>query len=137
MTVTRGFERRRSGQPFVLLLFLVLVAAVLGTFVLGIGSSRGERTSAPQVNYEFEASSEGGVTVTHQSGDIVESGRVTLRYTADGSSRTEAWTEPDGDIAAGDSYTTQARPDSGTLVRVVWTAEDDSTSVTMGAFEMP
>jgi hypothetical protein len=137
VTVTRGFERRRSGQPFVLLLFLVLLAAVLGTFVLGIGGSSGQRPTAPQVNFEFEATTDGGVTVTHQGGDNVESGRLTVRYTANGASRTEEWTEPDGDIAAGDRYTTQARPDPDTPVRVVWTAEDGSTSVTLGAFEMP
>jgi flagellin-like protein len=45
----------------------VILAAVIGAFVLGLGDSIGD--SGPQASLSFSENSSGDVTVTHQGGD--------------------------------------------------------------------
>lgn len=45
----------------------VILAAVIGAFVLGLGDSIGD--SGPQASLSFSENSSGHVTVTHQGGD--------------------------------------------------------------------
>jgi flagellin-like protein len=60
----------------------VILAAVIGTFVLGIGSGQ---EKAPQVSFDYSNTSATGnysVEMTHASGDNIDPGNIELRGTA-------------------------------------------------------
>lgn len=154
--LTRSFDagvdapgRLDDDQPFVVVLFLVVAVAVVGTFVLGLGNAVGSasggasvsgtaresRGGAPQVSLSFEYRSGESVTITHDGGDNVEADRLQVTYTADGQRRVESWESADGQVTAGDTHETDAAPDPDTDVRVVWTGED--RAVTLGLMTTP
>jgi hypothetical protein len=74
-----GVADRGEEQPFVLALLLVVIAAVVGTFVLGLGGTASGSNSAsatareaPQAAFSFEDDSDTErVTVPHDGGDSV------------------------------------------------------------------
>lgn len=96
------------------------------------GEDRHQR--APQVAFAFETDGGGRVTITHEGGDAVE--RLHVRYVVDGRTRTETWTEPDG-VHAGDAFTTDAAPDAGTRLRVIWESQSGGSAATVGTFAVP
>jgi hypothetical protein len=131
-----SFERTDGRQPFVVALLLVLLAAVVGTFVLGLEGGGGSTTRAPQVAFEYEYASGGPVTIVHTGGDSVPSSELLVKYTTDGSRRRERWADEDGVVQAGDDHTTVRAPDPGTDLRVVWARRDGSASATLGLFRV-
>jgi len=119
------------GVAFCLVLALiaavVILAAVLGTFVLGLGEPT-EATQPPQISFDFDATDDGRVTVTHEGGDSVPASE--LRVVTDGRSR--AW-PGGGRVVAGDSATVDAG--AGATVRVVWT--DEGERAVIGSYTVP
>lgn len=115
----------------------VILAAVIGTFVLGLGQNV---QSTPQATFSFDFdTSVPNVTVTHNGGDRLSQGDNTndVRIVAeDGSSKDWINSSTGGSIAAGDSndldYT-----NNGTTVRVVWTGANNESSATLGSQESP
>ena len=94
----------------------VILAAVIGTFVLGLGDQVSE--SAPQASFSFEFNDSDGVNITHEGGETLEAGNINV--SGDG---TTALAEVSGfgdPITAGDTaeYT---GVDPGETIRVVWT----------------
>lgn len=124
-------------QPFVVALLLVLLAAVVGTFVLGLGESVDRTERPPQVSLAFEYDTDGPVTITHRGGDNVPSSELVVVYTTDGQRRVERWADGDGVVQAGDEHTTVRAPDPDTEVRVVWSSSDGSTSATIAVGVVP
>lgn len=133
LTVRAAVDRQSQVGGSLLLWLLLAVLAVLGTFVLGLGSQ--VEPSAPQVSLEYEYHRDSGrVTITHYGGDeIGADGQVIVRYTHEGEDVFERWRESDG-IQAGDSYTTRRAPDPGTEVLVVWQGEGNAT---LGSYPVP
>ena len=76
----------------------VILAAVIGTFVLGLGDSIGE--NAPSASYDWDETSD-GVELTHQSGQNINPDR--LSATLDGNNLDDEATSGDsfGDVWAG------------------------------------
>jgi FlaG/FlaF family flagellin (archaellin) len=103
---------------------VVVGAAVLGAFVLGTGEPP-EAAQTPQVSFDFDATDDGRVTVTHQGGDSVPASE--LRVVVDGRSR--AW-PGSGRVVAGDSATVDAG--AGATVRVVWS--DGGERAVLGSY---
>uniref|UniRef100_UPI0010817869 type IV pilin n=1 Tax=Halostella pelagica TaxID=2583824 RepID=UPI0010817869 len=120
----------------------VILAAVIGAFVLDLGSST---SKTPQASFEFDqtgtiSGSDADVEVVHESGDTLQEGNI--QVTAAGSttkSLDSSWAGGDGEINSGDSvifgqtssadhstsYTT-----SKNKVKIVWTSDSgDSSSV--------
>jgi hypothetical protein len=106
----------------------VLVApgvAVLGTFLLefGGGGNRQQRVPRAQFQYDYDASA-GEVAVTHAGGDTFDQQNTRrLDVVVDGEPR-GAFRLP---ASAGDSTAVPA--ESGSTVRVVWSAPDGDSSV--------
>jgi flagellin-like protein len=117
----------------------VILAAVIGTFVLGLG--KGVSSTAPSASFDFEYSSSGSggqcdlggsgayVGISHASGDEIPADQVTI---SDGSN-SETWTacasgSPD-DISAGS--TASADIDSNDKIRILWANDDDSATLTI------
>jgi len=140
-----GVADRDDEQPFVLALLLVVLAAVVGTFVLGLGSSTsgsssggGSAREVPQVAFSFEYSADTQrVTITHDGGDSVEANELQVVYESDGSRAVERWQDDDGRVTAGDSFTTSRPIASGATLRVVWQSSDGNSGAVLGEFTAP
>lgn len=101
------------------LVVLVLLAAVIGSFALGMGEEAG--ATAPQISFatDYDAGSE-TAEITHDGGDSVEAGDLRIE-TDDG---TVAWDAGDGSVDPGDSTTVDASP--GSTVSIVWSSGGES-----------
>jgi len=116
----------------------VILAAVIGTFVLGLGDRVQTRPQA-SFSYDFNATNT-SVNITHNGGDTLQVGDNTGTVdivARDGSSETWIGSSTSQDVLrAGDTtefnYTTD-----GTTVRVVWESVDSGSSATLAQAEAP
>lgn len=107
---------------------VVTAAAVIGTFVLGIGDVG---TAAPQASMAFDTG-DGAVTVTHAGGDTVATDQVTVQVSdndGDEIVRLATWRE----LAEGQPETAEVGDSielegvgSGVTVTLLWTSADGS-----------
>lgn len=124
----------------------VILAAVIGTFVLGIGSQVTSET--PKVSFDFEfddggdgySNSNDEVTIVHRGGDKVQASSATVK--AGGTSyATSNWdTGGDGELNAGDTGTfseSGSELSSGTTVQVIWRSSDTEGTAIIGEDEVP
>ena len=121
----------------------VILAAVIATFVLGLGESVSE--TAPQANFATDYSAGGGTTVPDDTSWSQSAGDGALTITHTGGDRIAAenlfvsggvdgrfsWENADGfgpgsDISAGDSVNYQVNTDS--TVRVLWSDGSSGSS---------
>lgn len=117
----------------------VILAAVIGTFVLGLGSNV---QSTPQASFDFDFAEDSGsynVTITHSGGDALTSDdgqNVTISSESAGE---EGWLDDQDPIQAGDSYAyadgntdetagSSQELSSGETVRVVFIGSDGSSA---------
>ncbi|ELZ82517.1 flagellin-like protein [Haloferax elongans ATCC BAA-1513] len=124
----------------------VILAAVIGTFVLGLGDQVSQ--TAPQASFSFDYTDNGAtdnLTVTHDSGEAINADNVNLTagssftaITGSGSGTSLTFTDlgVSGDVTAGTSVEVTGDFNSETF-RVVWTAESGSTSATLQKWSGP
>ncbi|WP_420191986.1 type IV pilin [Haloplanus salinarum] len=128
----------------------VILAAVIGTFVLGLGDQVSE--SAPQASFSFEFSSTGGfdgdtgppgtgdiVNLTHEGGETIDNSTLTVE--GDGTKTLEYesgnWgSSGDGAVSAGDRITFSG-VNSGETIRVTWTNPDGGSTNTIARSTAP
>jgi flagellin-like protein len=103
----------------------VILAAVIATFVLGIGDST-QATPNAQFSFDYDGSN---VTVTHNGGDTIPGERLSLTNGTNNASF------PTGDITAGSSTSISAS--SGATVRVIWESESGDTTQALATYEVP
>ena len=118
-------------------LFGTLLAAVVGSFVLGFGQSRAPR--APQVAFEVEYEADPGtVTITHQAGDTVPAGDLSVRGTTGNGRIDRPWTEfgVEGDVTAGTSVTVE-NVTAAYELRVIWVPSDEDVSAVLTSAQGP
>ena len=102
----------------------VILAAVIASFVLGLGSETGP--AAPQASWEFSSSSSSQFTITHKGGETVDGGALSIE--GSGSSVDNPFGT--GDVSSGDSTSAITSFSGGTDVSLVWTnPEDDQTQI--------
>ncbi len=114
----------------------VILAAVIGTFVLGIGN---ETTNPPQAQFDFEADG-GDVTVTHTGGDrftTENTGASTTACSSNGlgvvaSSASDCLTTP---VSASDDVTLTGV--GGETVEVIWESTGGGDSQVLADFDVP
>jgi flagellin-like protein len=118
----------------------VILAAVIGTFVLGLGQNV-QSTPQASFNFDFDESVK-NVTVTHNGGDALEVGDNTQSVNITGGNYTHGWLGSGGgynvsdSLSAGDSANPYAYG-SGDTVRVVWLGPNGESSATLGSQEAP
>jgi len=80
----------------------VILAAVIGTFVLGLGDSLEQ---APQAQLNAEADSGGNLSISHNGGDPIAAGdiRVTVENESDDFTNS-TFSISDGEFSVGDSF---------------------------------
>ena len=113
----------------------VILAAVIGTFVLNLGSDVGP--AAPQAQFTFEQSGEAGVsgstlTITHDGGDTVDNS--TVKVLVDGTEQTAAFPSS---ISAGSSASVDiSGASSGDDVRLVYTNPENGDTATIARTDL-
>jgi len=124
----------------------VILAAVIGTFVLGLGDQ--VQNDTPRASFGFEStdtavsgtgnlstenadSDKANVTITHESGDTIDGADLSIK--ASGSSAT--WKDIGGDdeVTAGASIDVSL--DDGDTVRVVYDNPDSDKTATLAKHE--
>lgn len=157
------FDDDRAVSPVIGVILMVaitvILAAVIGTFVLGLGDQ--VQTTTPQASFGFgTANDKVDVTITHETGDTIEAADLSIKTTAsfnasssDGTgfsdTSSETWetiSDSSSDVSAGSTITI-ARHDgtadatyndwAGETIRVVYDSPDSDSSSTIGKFEVP
>ena len=125
----------------------VILAAVIGTFVLGLGDNvQSTPTAQFSIDYQDATTTSGSVTATHDGGDSIEASALSVNIAGDSYDWTNA-VNGDSSVTSGMSLeiggTTNAnvdytdKPSSGDEVRVIWTAESGGSSQTLVSSEVP
>jgi flagellin-like protein len=133
----------------------VILAAVIGTFVLGLGNE--VQQNSPTASITFDQQGDAGsadVKVAHDGGDTLNTDDIDITATdSSGSSvgffsgtPVDDWSSGDDEITAGDSTTLQkedgdgdGNPDgfnSGDTIKVTWTSDDGGNSNVIGEHEV-
>ncbi|UIO98518.1 type IV pilin N-terminal domain-containing protein [Halobaculum sp. CBA1158] len=138
MNFRQLFDDDRAVSPVIGVILMVaitvILAAVIGSFVLGLGNS--VQQTAPNANFQFDYENDTApydVTATHTGGDTIPATDA-VNLTAAGGGSTQF---PSGDsVSAGDSVTLSG-VGSETTVRVIWTSENGDTSQALATGETP
>ena len=119
----------------------VILAAVIGTFVLGL-SDQVQNTS-PNAQFTFNEDSNGNLSMTHNSGESIDVGN--LNVTSDGATTVTAcqdasgsngWSADNGTISAGSTCTVpDGQLDDDSTVSITWQSDDGTTSATLADYE--
>jgi flagellin-like protein len=125
----------------------VILAAVIGTFVLGLGQNV---NSTPQASFSFDFEPNGGgsgynVTIAHEGGDALTTDNtqsLEVAYTGTGgNAQTSTWASAASDfpVEAGNqtSLTGSSAVQADTTVRVVWTGPNGENTATLGSQGSP
>jgi len=123
----------------------VILAAVIGTFVLGLGDSV---DSAPQAsfNFDYNNSAGGSVDVAHRGGDTIDLEDVSVQIDSDNSVEGNLTTNDfnnTGSFSAGSSLTIEAadsadqRFEQGDTVSIVYTGGGGDRQDIIGRFTIP
>jgi len=125
----------------------VILAAVIASFVLGLGDQASNTTPQASFSFDYDSSastgsddfsggafgSSGVLTITHDGGDTIEASRLEL---TDGSTTTfDFSTTGVSDVSAG--TTVDVDVDSGSTVRIVYSAPSGDSSSTLATWEGP
>jgi flagellin-like protein len=155
MNFKQLFTEDRAVSPVIGVILMVaitvILAAVIGTFVLGLGDQVSE--SAPQAQFTFDYNGSTGLNVTHDGGDAIDAGdlnvtsSVSMQVSNDGSnygptSSATSVNLADGPFAAGDTinagttiYIDGDSSFSGETVRIVWSSANSDKTATIGQFQ--
>ena len=115
----------------------VILAAVIGTFVLGLGSQ--VETTTPQVDFTFDEISGNEVRITHDGGQPVQADNVEVVDTegtgpyCSSAGTTTDWS--DTEISAGDSCETDNMGANDGELRVTWESDDGSQTGTLARYD--
>ena len=147
-----GEERAVSPVIGVILMvaITVILAAVIGTFVLGLGDRVSEASPNANFGFDYTAANNNVVEITHDGGDGVESGQVDVSIdgndawlgTEDGfgsTSYSSGGPEWNGKITAGDTLSIEgdgSNVNDGDTVKVIWTASGSDKTAVIGESEV-
>ncbi|WP_276301164.1 type IV pilin N-terminal domain-containing protein [Halorussus lipolyticus] len=118
----------------------VILAAVIGTFVLGLGQN--VQSSSPTASISFDQQGSAGsadVQVAHDGGDPLEKDQIDITVTGNSisnpSNPVDDWAS-DSEITAGESVTLKASSgfNAEDTIKVVWTADGGESSNVLGEF---
>jgi len=134
MDLKKLFTEDRGVSPVIGVILMVaitvILAAVIGAFVLGLGDQASE--SAPQASFDFDFESDRNVTVTHAGGDSLENRTITVNLDDQSFNETEySWGNEEGVIRAGASMDTSEIDEydgEADTIRIIWTGDSGSSN---------
>ena len=147
MKLTQLFSEERAVSPVIGVILMVaitvILAAVIGTFVLGLGDQ--VQTTAPNAQLSWDSSST-DVTVTHDGGDTMDGHQVFIIFSVedgmDNGVEDGSWYDisstlgtPHTQVNAGKSLTFEPNNgewSDGDSITVTWEAPDGGSSTTLG-----
>jgi flagellin-like protein len=158
MNIKQLFHDEDAVSPVIGVILMVaitvILAAVIGTFVLGLGDQ--VQSSAPNADFQFEypnstydGSSGEVVEVTHNGGQDVSASNVNVQIGSQDvgdvtSTSGNVSTEWPSTISTGDELVVTAPTsspaisiDAGETVRVIWTSPNGDSSNTIGESTVP
>lgn len=117
----------------------VILAAVIGSFVIGLGDQVQETAPNAQFTFDYDEGNNGGtVVVTHDGGQQIDTSEDSL--TIVGPDDEVDWSEESIIVTAGNSSQTITLADiateEGQTIRVVWTGSE-GTSATLATDDIP
>jgi len=138
----------------------IILAAVTGSFVLGLGDQANSAPPQASFEYEYRQAGNGNLTITHTGGDTIDPSRINISTDEDfhpapgnesGSLSGPSYqslsldSEADGsdwvdsDIRAGTSFGIVSDSDNleSATVRIVYVEESGSQSTTLATWEGP
>jgi len=111
----------------------VILAAVIATFVLGLGEQISE--TSPNTSFTFDYNDTSGtpdkLDVTHSGGPNLALSQVSISGIESNDNNVD-WSDP---VKAGDTNRTNVNP--GNTISVVWENEEGTESSTLQRFEVP
>ncbi|WP_435359518.1 type IV pilin [Haloarchaeobius sp. DFWS5] len=111
----------------------VILAAVIGAFVLNIG---GSQEQVPQASFGFENGS--SVNITHDGGDDLEIANIKLSGGISENANATEIGNNDDTWSGGETYSTgEAVSSSGTDVRIVWSSPSGDGSNVLSEWTSP
>jgi flagellin-like protein len=117
----------------------VILAAVIASFVLGLGDST---NTTPSASFDFDYDGTDVLEITHESGDKISAsqlsiaGDVTVDDVTPGTTNTNVDTAWPTDVSAGNTLTLNS-VNSDFTVRVVYTAGSGDSSSTLATWNGP
>jgi flagellin-like protein len=112
----------------------VILAAVIGSFVLNLGGSL--QQSAPQASFDFEYESQ-NVTVTHSTGDSIPVSQLNVTGSSTSDFDLDSDLSGDDPVNAGTTLVDGQEFEDGETIRVVWTSDNDENSATLSQSTAP
>jgi len=147
MELKRFFDDDDAVSPVIGVILMVaitvILAAVIATFVLGLGDS--VSNTAPQASFSFDYDdSADELKITHDGGDSINANELYVRG-SNLNSETGAWNSADVDgsvgsgskVRAGNSATLDSITSNQYEVRVVFQSQEGDTSATLAQDEGP
>ena len=135
MDITQLFDDDRAVSPVIGVILMVaitvILAAVIGSFVLGLGNS--VQQTAPNANFQLSYETVAGnetANATHTGGDSIPMSQLNLTA---GTNTTETWSSDP--ISAG--TTARVNYSSGDTIRVIWSSENGETTQTLAEEQAP
>ena len=134
-------EENRAVSPVIGVILMVaitvILAAVIGTFVLGLGDQ--VQQTSPNAQWNWEINNNDNLNVTHEGGDSVTAtnleatGPAAPNGACSVSGGAQNWT--DSDVSAGDTCeVTSSAPSPDDEYRLIWTAEGGGSSSTLTSY---
>jgi len=136
-------EGNRAVSPVIGVILMVaitvILAAVIGTFVLGLGDQ--VQQTSPNAQWDWEGTvSDGSVTLTHEGGDTVDRARLSVSGAITEDDLSDSGGNVDTgfpeSVSAGDSVTFNSGL-SADEVRLIWSAEGGGQSSTLTTYDIP
>ena len=135
-TAVAGDDRGVSPVIGVILMvaITVILAAVIATFVLGLGEQVSQ--TAPQANVDWNQSGSSGsnyvVGATHDGGETLTGGNVNL--SANGVGTINGKVAPDSDVSAGTLIGVATGLSDENEVQLIWESDDGGTTATLSSY---
>jgi flagellin-like protein len=129
-------EAERAVSPVIGVILMVaitvILAAVIGTFVLGLGDQ--VQQTSPNAQWNWDVNSSNGLNLVHEGGDSVEVGNVQVT-TNSGTSPTNDcsvatdWSDSDSELTAGNTCEVETTVQSDTTYRLIWSGQGQSSTL--------
>ena len=138
MDLKELFTEDRGVSPVIGVILMVaitvILAAVIGAFVLGLGDQASQ--SAPQASFDWSFdTNEDNVTITHAGGDNIDKNNLRMPGMDDPDGAAQDWVTNDT-IRTGDSLEAGYDP-SESSIRIVWEAPGGGSSNTLAERSIP
>jgi len=131
MNLHTPFADDRAVSPVIGVILMVaitvILAAVIGSFVLGLTDNVTDTPPNAQITFEFDS---GDVTLIHEGGSNIDPSTVRLTGPSGDIDTLGGWdTDSSGAVTAGEQITVTHGVSTGETIRVIWTGNSGTSNV--------